>query len=134
MSTSRRYPRTARLNEAVLEVLADELERMNDPRLELVTLTEADVSRDLGHARVYYSAMAAGNDPDQTAAALSSAAPHFQRVLGRELRIRQVPRLVFKVDPGIVAGQRIEEILREIHHDDVQKDESGLAGGIEEDA
>ncbi|HTL85175.1 MAG TPA: 30S ribosome-binding factor RbfA [Acidimicrobiia bacterium] len=132
-SSQRRYPRTARLNEAVLEVLAEELERMNDPRLELVTLTEADVSRDLAHARVYYSAMVATADADDTAQALVSAAPHFQRVLGRELRIRQVPKLVFKVDPGIVAGQRIEEILREIHHDDVEKDEALPAGGTEED-
>jgi ribosome-binding factor A len=133
MSSQRRYPRTARLNEAVLEVLAEELERMNDPRLELVTLTEADVSRDLGHANVYYSAMAASAEADDTAKALASAAPHFQRVLGRELRIRQVPKLVFKVDPGIVAGQRIDQILREIHHGDVEKDEAVPAGGAEED-
>jgi ribosome-binding factor A len=133
MTSARRYPRTARLNESVLEVLAEELERMSDPRLELVTLTEADVSRDLAHAKIYYSAMAATADPEATAAALVSAAPHFQRVLGRELRIRQVPRLVFKLDPGIVAGQRIEEILREIHHGDVETDEAVPAGGTEED-
>jgi len=43
--SARRYPRTARVNEVMLEVLADELERMSDPRLELVTLTGVDVSR-----------------------------------------------------------------------------------------
>ena len=53
MASQRRYPRTARVNEAVLEVLAEELERMNDPRLELVTLTGVDVSRDLSHAYDY---------------------------------------------------------------------------------
>ena len=41
----------------MLEVLADELERMSDPRLELVTLTGVDVSRDLAHAKVYYSTL-----------------------------------------------------------------------------
>ncbi|HVJ96801.1 MAG TPA: ribosome-binding factor A, partial [Acidimicrobiia bacterium] len=50
-----RYPRTARVNEVMLEVLADELERMSEPRLELVTLTGVDVSRDLAHAKVFYS-------------------------------------------------------------------------------
>src|SRR5262249_34320722 len=104
----KRYPRTARVNETVLEVLAEELERMNDPRLELVTLTGVDVSRDLAHATVYYSTLAATSTgasetfADDAADALASAAPHFQRLLGRELRIRQVPKLVFKVDPGIV--------------------------------
>src|SRR5437764_4979060 len=118
MSSPRRYPRTARLNEAMLEVLADELERMSDPRLELVTLTGVDVSRDLAHAKVYYSTLAAtarGANEGDAEAGLAAAGPHLRGVLGRQLRIRQVPRLVFKVDPGIVSGQRIEEILRESH-------------------
>ena len=59
MTSPRRYPRTARVNEVMLEVLADELERMSDPRLELVTLTGVDVSRDLAHAKVYYSTLTA---------------------------------------------------------------------------
>ena len=60
MRPQKRYPRTARLNEAVLEVLADELERMNDPRLELLTFTGVDVSRDLSHATVYFSTLGRG--------------------------------------------------------------------------
>jgi ribosome-binding factor A len=138
MSNTRRYPRIARVNEAVLEVLADELERMNDPRLELVTFTGVDVSRDLSHAIVYYSTLAAttGGAPDSfaddAATALGAAAPHFRGVLGRQLRIRQVPRLGFKVDPGIVSGQRIEEILREIHHDRPSEGEAGSADGARE--
>ncbi len=127
MTSPRRYPRTARLNEAVLEVLAEELERMSDPRLELVTFTGVDVSRDLGHATVYYSTLTAtarGADEGDAAAGLAAAGPHLRGVLGRQLRIRQVPRLVFKVDPGIVSGQRIEEILREIHHDDAAEDQA----------
>jgi ribosome-binding factor A len=117
----------------MLEVLAEELERMNDPRLELVTLTGVDVSRDLSHASVYFSTLAAttGGAPESftgdAADALGAAAPHLQRVVGRQMRIRQVPRLVFKVDPGIVSGQRIEEILREIHRDEAAEEEAGVA-------
>ncbi|MDZ4826927.1 MAG: 30S ribosome-binding factor RbfA [Actinomycetota bacterium] len=121
MSTPRRYPRTARLNESVLEVLAEELERMSDPRLEMVTITGVDVTRDLSHARVYYSTLAAEvarsekNVAEDAAAALESATPHLRSSIGRQLRIRQVPKLIFGVDGGIVAGQRIEEILRGEH-------------------
>ena len=43
----------------MLEVVAEELERMNDPRLELVTFTGVDVSRDLAYATVYYSTLGA---------------------------------------------------------------------------
>ena len=131
MSPQRRYPRTARVNEVILEVLADELERMSDPRLELVTLTGVDVSRDLAVAKVYYSTMAASAaaDVDSVAEdaghALRSAASHLRGLVGRQMRIRQVPRLTFIPDPGILAGQRIEEILRGIHHDAEPQDEAG---------
>jgi ribosome-binding factor A len=130
MSSQRRYPRTARVNEVILEVLADELERMSDPRLELVTLTGVDVSRDLAVAKVYYSTMAASaaahsaSVDDDAEHALRAAAPHLRGLVGRQLRIRQVPRLTFVPDPGILAGQRIEEILRGIHHDAEPQEEA----------
>ena len=122
MSTPRRYPRTARLNELMLEVLADEVERLSDPRLGFVTLTGVDVNRDLSKATVYYSTLGGTSatttetNPDATAAALESAAPHLRRVLGREVRVKQVPRLVFVPDPAIESGARIEAILRDIQH------------------
>jgi ribosome-binding factor A len=137
MTSAKRYPRTARLNEVMLEVLADELERMSDPRLELVTLTGVDVSRDLAHAKVYYSTLTAtavderDSIPDEVATALHSAGSHLRGVVGRQMRIRQVPRLEFAVDPGIVSGQRIEDILREIHHREAPTDESGGANDEE---
>jgi ribosome-binding factor A len=138
MTSARKYPRTARVNEVMLEVLADELERMSDPRLELVTFTGVDVSRDLAHAKVYYSTLTAtavdtrDSIPDEVAAALQSAGSHLRGVVGRQMRIRQVPRLEFVVDPGIVSGQRIEDLLREIHHREASTDESGGAGGEED--
>ena len=118
MTSPRKYPRTARLNESLLEVIAEELERLSDPRLELVTITGVDVSRDLAHAKVFYSTLGAettdttGNVAAGAAAGLDAASAHLRRVVGRQLRIRQVPALHFHPDPGILAGQRIEEILR----------------------
>ena len=131
VSPQRRYPRTARVNEVMLEVLADELERLSDPRLELVTLTGVDVSRDLAYATVYYSTIGATTAEaspafaEHAGEALRAAAPHLRGVVGRQMRIRQVPRLTFEPDPGILAGQRIEEILRGIHHDAGPQDEAG---------
>jgi ribosome-binding factor A len=131
VASPKRYPRTARVNEVMLEVLADELERMNDPRLELVTLTGVDVSRDLAHAKVYYSTLTAtavdqrASIPEEADAALQAAGSHLRGVVGRQMRIRQVPRLTFAVDPGIVSGQRIEDLLREIHHRESTTDEHG---------
>jgi ribosome-binding factor A len=132
VSPQRKYPRTARVNEVMLEVLADELERMSDPRLELVTLTGVDVTRDLAYATVYYSTLAAvaADAPaglaENAGDALRAASPRLQGLVGRQMRIRQVPKLTFKADPGIIAGQRIEEILRDIHHEaDTQEQADG---------
>jgi ribosome-binding factor A len=112
---SRRYPRSARVNEVVREALADELERMNDPRLSMVTITGVAVAPDLRQAKVYYAAL--GRHDEQIDVALRSAAPHLRGVLGREVRLKYLPRLEFLLDPAIEEGQRVEDIIRELHRD-----------------
>lgn len=119
-----RYPRTARVNEVLIEIIADELSRLSDPRLAMVTLTGAEVSSDIAYATLYYSALGADGGPQSeadakaTASALAKAAPHLRRSLGNQVRWRNTPALTFKVDPSISAGARIEELLRGIHEHD----------------
>jgi ribosome-binding factor A len=109
--TARPYPRRARVNEIVREVLADEIERLSDPRLGLVTVTGVDVSPDLRHATVYYSALTAEHADD----ALRAAGPHLRAALGRQVRLKYLPELRFREDPAIAAGERVEEIIRNLH-------------------
>jgi ribosome-binding factor A len=113
-ASPRRYPRTARVNEVVHETIAEELERLSDPRLELVTVTGVEVSPDLRHATVYYSDRTDAVH-EQTRAALRSAASHLRAELGRQVRLKYVPELTFRADPAIEQGERIEEIIRELH-------------------
>jgi len=138
--STRRYPRTARVNEVVLEVLADEIERLSDPRLGFVTLTGVDVTSDLREATVYYSSLgehgrsAPADATEQTAEALASAAPRLRAVLGRQVRLKYLPRLAFAEDPAIARGQRVEEIIREIRRregperDDAERGDSRAEG------
>jgi ribosome-binding factor A len=107
----RKFSRSLRVNEVVRQTLADELERMADPRLELVTITGVEVSPDLRHAVVYYGA----RDRPDVDDALRSAAPRLRSAVGREVRMKYVPALHFREDPSIEAGQRIEQILRDLH-------------------
>ena len=51
-------PRTVRLGELLREVVAEELERVDDPRLELVSITTVDVDADLNRAIVYFDSLA----------------------------------------------------------------------------
>jgi ribosome-binding factor A len=111
----RRYPRTARVNEVVLETLAEELERLSDPRLGFVTLTGVEVSPDLRQAIVYYSVLGPAEQHEDTSKALRSAGSHLRAVLGHQVRLKYLPYLSFREDPAIETGQRVEEIIREIH-------------------
>jgi ribosome-binding factor A len=104
-----------RVNEVVAQVVADRLERLSDPRLEMVTVTGAEVTGDLSRATIYW---AVAGDDDRVAAAasgLASATTALRRAVGAEVRLRQTPELRFVRDPAIVEGARIEQILRDIH-------------------
>ena len=127
----RKYPRMARVNEVVRETIGDELERLNDPRIGLVTVTGVNVSADLRQATVYYSALGRANkrgtgvvpqiEPEQreaTQAALQAAAPHLRASLGRQVRLKYTPELTFREDPSVATGNRIEAIIRDLHRDD----------------
>jgi ribosome-binding factor A len=105
-----------RVNEVVREAVAEELSQLADPRLELVTITGVDTSPDLRNAVVYYGQL--GKHDPETADALKSAAPHLRASLGRDVRLKYVPKLDFREDPAIEAGQRMEEILRDLQHDE----------------
>jgi ribosome-binding factor A len=85
-----------------------------------------EVTPDLRQATVYYSALApAGADADalaeaseNTAEALRSATPHLQAVIGRQVRMKYTPHLLFREDPAIRTGERVDEILRRLHSED----------------
>lgn len=118
----RRYPRTARVNELVREVLAEELERLSDDTsLGFVTLTGVDVTGDLRQATVWYSVLDLPGyikdaDPTQvhedTAEALRNITGHLKSVLGRQVRLKYTPDLIFREDPALTQVDRLEEILR----------------------
>jgi ribosome-binding factor A len=114
-ASPRRYPRTARVNELVRETLADELERLSDPRLGFVTLTGVEVTPDLREATVYYSVLGPSEQHEATSKALRSAGSHLRAVLGQQVRMKYLPRLSFREDPAVAAGQRVEEIIRDLH-------------------
>ena len=109
------YPRVARVNEVVLEALAEELADLSDPRLGFVTLTGVEVSSDLQVADVYYSVLGTEEERAGTAAALESAGPRLRTVLGRHVRMKYLPELRFREDPSVAGGQRIETLIRDLH-------------------
>ena len=121
----KQYPRVARLNEVVMECLAEELERLSDPRLGFVTITGVEIAADLRTAEVFYSVFRRGEAPDESAAGLASASPHLRTHIGRQIRMKYSPELRFIEDESIASGERIEEILRTLQADGIRADDTG---------
>jgi ribosome-binding factor A len=107
-SGSRAYPRTARINESMREVIADELEHIDDDRLELVTVTGIEIDPDLGRARVYYSALSGQQHASE---AFQAHRARLQAAVGRQIRMKRTPLLSFMPDPAIDEGLKIEALI-----------------------
>jgi ribosome-binding factor A len=125
MSDQRRYSRLDRVNEVLREVLADELERIDDERLELVTVTGVKIEHDLRHAQVWFDTLGEG---DKAAAVLGQHRVRLQAAVGREVRLKRTPELTFAPDPAIAVGTRVEEILRALHERQPPEDRPGEDG------
>lgn len=123
----RQYSRTDRLGELVREVVASELERIGDERLELVTITDATVDGSLEHADVFWSALQAEDDGrlDEVVQALEEQRWKVQQVVNREVRARKTPQISFRHDDVLRSALRVDQILRDI--------EPGATGAPEPD-
>ena len=96
--TARDYPRTARLNQLFQEILAEELERIDDERLELVTIMSVDVDGDLHRAVVYFDTLGGEDDDAGVLEALGELRHRLQGAIGRQARVKRTPELVFRPD------------------------------------
>lgn len=109
---SRDYPRTARLNSLVQEIVAEELERIDDERLELVTVTSVVVDGDLARAVVYYDHSLGDDAEERIQGAFAELRPRLQGAVGRQTKVKRTPELRFETDTVIRNALRIEDVLR----------------------
>ena len=111
-SGGHRYPRSARLNETLREVIADELVRIDDERLALVTITAVDVDNELNRAIVYFDSLDGEESDDQLVDVLEGHRRRIQSSINRQIKAKKTPVLQFRPDDVIRAAERIETILR----------------------
>lgn len=111
--TQHRYPRTARLNESLREVIAEELIRIDDERLSMLAITAIDVDPEMNRAVVYYDSLLGVDGDDQIGEALAEHRVRIQASVGRQVRAKKTPVLSFRPDDAIRNAERIEEILHD---------------------
>ena len=119
-SAPRQFNRTDRVGELVREIVASELERIGDERLELVTITAVNVDGALEHAEVFYSSLSAEEEgrSEEVAEALEELRWKVQQVVNREVRARRTPQIRFRPDTVLSSALRIDEILRDLGEQD----------------
>ena len=121
--------RRARLGEQLRRELSAKIRYLvRDPDVGPLSVTGVDVSADLWFARVYVEPHGTEEEQERTLVGLGRAAPFLRSVLGRELHIRRMPELRFERDTSIEAGQRIEEILKEVLPEGDAEDEHAVNG------
>jgi len=111
--------RADRVAAAIREEVATYLATgVKDPRLAgLITVTGAEVTRDLRHAKVYVSVMGSDADRKSTFEALDSIAGHLRSRIGRALQLRLAPEIAFRQDESIARAARIETLLAQVKQD-----------------
>jgi ribosome-binding factor A len=108
----------------VLREIADlVMKKLKDPRVRGVTFTGVEVSKDLRHARVYFSLIGDEVQILQAQAGLDSAKGFIKREIGLRVELRHMPDLVFKHDPSLETGSRMEKLLQKIKEDEFPSQE-----------
>jgi ribosome-binding factor A len=123
--TARDYPRTARLNHLLQEIVAEEIERIDDERLGFLTVVAVDVEPDLRRATVWYTTLeepGGGTDTGSVAEALAEHRPRLQAAIARQARLKRTPELTFEPDEVIRRAERVEAILRGLATDEPSAD------------
>lgn len=109
---AREFSRYQRLGAQVLRTLSELLQfETKDPRLQGVSLTSVDLSRDLGVARVYFSLMNPDDKPEAAMEGLNKASGFLRAKLGKALEVRHVPELRFIHDDSAEHGMKISELI-----------------------
>ena len=113
--------RTRRMSVRVREIVADVIERqVKDPRLGMVTVTDARLTPDLREATVFYTVWGDDTARADTALALESAKGVIRSAVGRGTGLKHTPSLTFIPDVVPETAKHIEELLERARTSDAQ--------------
>lgn len=111
--------RAKRIGQRIQEELAELLQKeASDPGLSGVTVTDVDVDRELAFATIFVSSLDMEDRQDEILRALHRARGFLRSALAARIPLRTFPRLRFRWDATPARGERIEQLLKEIHRQD----------------
>ncbi|HOJ77159.1 MAG TPA: 30S ribosome-binding factor RbfA [Bacillota bacterium] len=110
--------RAERLRELVKEEFGQMLQRdLKDPRIGFVSVTDAEVSNDYSHVKIFVSILGDEEAKKATMEGLESAKGFIRTELGKRIRLRYTPEVHIIADDSMERGSRIMKLLNEVKNE-----------------
>src|SRR5699024_5376517 len=107
--------RTSRVAEQMKKEIGEIVnQKLKDPRIGFVTITDVQLTNDLQQATVYVSVLGDEEEKTESLAGLQQATGFVRSEVSKRIRLRKVPEITFSFDEAHEYGSRIDEILREL--------------------
>ena len=108
--------RTRRIAEEIRKIVSTMLiNGIKDPRINsLVSVTDVEVTSDLSYAYIYVSIL--GGDEESTLDGLKSACGYIRREVGKNIKIRHTPEIIFKIDDSLLKGMYLDELIKKVNN------------------
>ena len=108
--------RTRRIAEEIRKIVRTMLiNGIKDPRINsLVSVTDVEVTSDLSYAYIYVSIL--GGDEESTLDGLKSACGYIRREVGKNIKIRHTPEIIFKIDDSLLKGMYMDELIKKVNN------------------
>jgi ribosome-binding factor A len=109
-------------SEKVADLIQKEISQMlvksiKDPRIGFVTITKVSVSEDCRFAKVYFSVAGTLAERERSMKGLDSAKGFVRKELGRRIRLRYTPEILFQFDPSIEYAIHMGELIQTIQQE-----------------
>lgn len=124
--------RQEQIQRRLVEEISDMVQRdLKDPRLGFVTITGAEISRDLRNAKVFVSVLGTEEQQRESVDVLRRASSRIRGEFTRRAGLRVAPEIDFRNDSSVALSARIHELLKTVEADlkpDATEPETGSAG------
>ena len=118
--------RVHRISAEIKKVISSSLYRdIKDPRIDIVNtaITDVKVTNDLSFANVFISVIGDEHTKEETLEGFRQASGFLKKEIAKSLKLRQIPKLIFKIDESTEQRMHIDTLIEEIHKKDLTEDE-----------
>jgi ribosome-binding factor A len=103
--------RASRVRESLYREFSDIVRNLRDPRIRSATVVDAEVSRDLKHARMFVSVLGSEEEKKEAVAALENALGHIRREIAQRISMRQIPEVSVAYDDTSERASRLTALI-----------------------